>query len=193
VFTGTEFDRSRPRLTLPPDLTAVPIVNLHMYRYNVFAAEGVNEKPRSGITAWPKFAARDRSASLCFVWVVAGRCQLVGARSRNISIQLSPGYSQNRTMFTLTLSLTLRCCLFARSTKGVGRTYPFSLTLLRFTLLDHHGQCSAYVDFKCDNPRSSSHSAARIFLRMISCSSSAVGSLSIFAPLLTICWKCGPQ
>ena len=46
---------------------------LHMYPVqcrddNVFAAEGVNEKPRSGITAWPKFAARDRSASLCFVW-----------------------------------------------------------------------------------------------------------------------------
>ena len=74
MFTGTEFDRSRPRLTLPPDLTAVPIVNLHMY--NVFAAEGVNEKPRSGITAWPKFAARDRSVSLCFVWAVA---RLVGA------------------------------------------------------------------------------------------------------------------
>ena len=59
VLNSTGVDRG---LTLPPDLTAVPIVNLHMY--NVFAAEGVNEKPRSGITAWPKFAARDRSASL---------------------------------------------------------------------------------------------------------------------------------
>ena len=63
VLNSTGVDRG---LLLPPDLTAVPIVNLHMY--NVFAAEGVNEKPRSGITAWPKFAARDRSASLCFVW-----------------------------------------------------------------------------------------------------------------------------
>ena len=35
VFTGTELDRSRPRLTLPSTrLTAVPIVNLHMYSFS---------------------------------------------------------------------------------------------------------------------------------------------------------------